>query len=310
MTQLPQRAMDRWADILPRLGVDRRYLSGRHGPCPKCGGRDRWRWDNKEGRGTWFCSQCGAGDGFDLLRLVHGWDFPVAAREVEAVVGSVPAHPRRKAMPADAQIAAMRALWRASRPVAKGDAVDGWLRHRGLDLPTYPDSLRTIDSLPYHDAGQVTHHPAMLALVRSVTGEGVQLHRTYLAPGGAGKAAVPEARRLMPGAVPKGAAVRLGAPQARMGIAEGIETALAASTLFGCPIWAALTAAMLAAWEPPPEASEILVCGDNDAKLAGQAAAYALGHRLAVRGLAVSVEIPQPSGWDWNDVLVANPGAA
>jgi hypothetical protein len=35
----------------------------RHQACPVCGGSDRFRFDDKEGRGTWFCNQCGAGDG-------------------------------------------------------------------------------------------------------------------------------------------------------------------------------------------------------------------------------------------------------
>ncbi|MGU0172416.1 primase-helicase zinc-binding domain-containing protein [Escherichia coli] len=28
--------------------------------------------DDKAGRGTWFCNQCGHGDGLDLVRLVTG----------------------------------------------------------------------------------------------------------------------------------------------------------------------------------------------------------------------------------------------
>jgi len=53
------------------LGID--IPAGhRHGACPKCGGTDRFRLDDKEGRGTWFCNQCGNGDGLDLVRLVTG----------------------------------------------------------------------------------------------------------------------------------------------------------------------------------------------------------------------------------------------
>ena len=63
---LKDRAQGRWSGILPALGIGESFLTGKHGPCPLCGGKDRWRWDNREGRGTWICSKCGAGDGIAL----------------------------------------------------------------------------------------------------------------------------------------------------------------------------------------------------------------------------------------------------
>ena len=38
------------------------------GTCPMCGGKDRFRFDDKGGRGTWICSQCGAGDEIELVK--------------------------------------------------------------------------------------------------------------------------------------------------------------------------------------------------------------------------------------------------
>ena len=70
------------------LGIGESFLTGKHGPCPLCGGKDRWRWDNLEGRGTWICSQCGAGDGIALVMKMHGWGFREAAKGIEAVIGS------------------------------------------------------------------------------------------------------------------------------------------------------------------------------------------------------------------------------
>tara|TARA_R100000808_G_scaffold24871_1_gene58941 strand:- start:1816 stop:3705 length:1890 start_codon:yes stop_codon:yes gene_type:complete len=61
----------RWRAILPTLGVPAGALVNKHGPCPGCGGKDRFRFDDEGGRGTWICSQGGgetiAGDGFELL---------------------------------------------------------------------------------------------------------------------------------------------------------------------------------------------------------------------------------------------------
>ena len=58
--------------MLPTMGVDARFLTGRHGPCPVCGGTDRFRWDDKDGTGSFFCSGCGPGDGFMLAERVTG----------------------------------------------------------------------------------------------------------------------------------------------------------------------------------------------------------------------------------------------
>lgn len=61
----------------------------RHGPCPLpgCpdgGGKDRFRWDNKEDDGTWICNRCGAGDGIELYRRINGLTYPQA---LAALVG-------------------------------------------------------------------------------------------------------------------------------------------------------------------------------------------------------------------------------
>ncbi len=57
-----------WQTVLNNYGCQ--LPSGRkHGPCPVCGGKDRFRFDDKNGRGTWFCSQCEPQSGGGLLLL-------------------------------------------------------------------------------------------------------------------------------------------------------------------------------------------------------------------------------------------------
>jgi phage/plasmid primase-like uncharacterized protein len=78
-------AVGRWPDILAALGIADDHLTRRHGPCPGCGGKDRYRFDDRDGRGTWICGGGGnpqAGDGFGLLRHVYGW---TAAEALHAV---------------------------------------------------------------------------------------------------------------------------------------------------------------------------------------------------------------------------------
>lgn len=69
-------ARGRWPDILCALGIADHHLKDEHGPCPGCGGRDRFRFDDRDQKGTWYCSGGGepsSGDGFGLLAHVHGW---------------------------------------------------------------------------------------------------------------------------------------------------------------------------------------------------------------------------------------------
>ncbi|WP_246102645.1 toprim domain-containing protein [Methylobacterium terricola] len=86
---------------------------------------------------------------------------------------------------------------------------------------------------------------------------------------------------MIPGTIPAGAAIRLFDHGPVLGIAEGVETALAAASLFGILCWAAINSTLLAKWEPPPNVETVIVFGDSDASFAGQAAAYALAHRLS-----------------------------
>jgi putative DNA primase/helicase len=296
---LRERTNGRWRAILPALGIHPEYLTGKNGPCPMCGGRDRWRFDNKQGDGTWICTHCGAGQGIKLVRMFTGIaDYSEIATRIERIIGEAPRETIKQERSEAAKRAVMNELWIASRPVRAGDPVDLWMHHRGLALPTYPDCLRTCSSARY-SGPPVAWHPAMLAKVTDPAGKPVMIHRTYLTAAGT-KAPVDKVRMFCAGKIPPGSAVRLTAPWPTIGIAEGIETALAAAKLFDVPTWAALNADLLSKFEPPPGTDRLVIFGDNDANGTGQRAAYTLASRMAPR-MRVEVKIPETPDTDWND---------
>ena len=297
-TRTADEAVGRWPGILQALGLDPQFLRNKHGACPACHGTDRYRFDDKDGRGTWICSHCGSGDGFGLLRQMYGWSFTQAAKEVDRVIGTVQAGAIVQERTEASKVAALRTAWKASKAVTKGDPVWLYLNLRlGIDM--VPADLRFHPNLKHSDGGA---HPAMLAMMRYPDGTGASIHRTYLTADG-NKAAVPEVKKFMQGKPLQTASVRLGATGRRIGIAEGIETALAASRRFAVPVWAATNAVLLESWVPPAGVEEVLIAGDNDAgaSWAGQAASFNLARRLARDGYAVEVQIPGAAGKDWAD---------
>ena len=76
-----------WEKVIPQFNIDKKFLSKRHGPCPICNGKDRYRFINKDGNGTWFCSHCRAGNGFSLIRKVTRKSDSEILAELERITG-------------------------------------------------------------------------------------------------------------------------------------------------------------------------------------------------------------------------------
>ncbi|EPI2106449.1 DUF927 domain-containing protein [Providencia rettgeri] len=79
------KANGQWQNILSNLGAE--VPLNTHTACPHCGGKDRFRFDDKDGNGTFICSQCGSGDGLDLVQRVLGGSVTEAAYEVAGMIG-------------------------------------------------------------------------------------------------------------------------------------------------------------------------------------------------------------------------------
>lgn len=94
-----------WRSTLEGYGCQ--LPSGRHhGPCPVCGGKDRFRFDDKDGRGTWFCGQCDPQSGGGLLLLSRYLGKPTIEVARELIGQDMPrtVAPVRKHSATDEQI--------------------------------------------------------------------------------------------------------------------------------------------------------------------------------------------------------------
>jgi phage/plasmid primase-like uncharacterized protein len=271
------------SELAARLGL-RRAAGGWAGACPACGYRTGLRLQEKAGRALWWCASCRD-----------------QAAVTAAILGDAAAPPAAAAAPATDDTAERRAaalrLWEAAMPWQR-TPVDAYLARRvpGLDLA----ALRELGFLPAAKHPSGARLPCMVALLRDIEGRPVAVHRTFLAPGGAGKARVEPAKMTL-GAV-SGAAVRLHQAAARLVIAEGIESSLAASVLLRMPAWAAVSAGNLRdSLALPPSVREVVIAADHDAP--GLEAAQAAARRWKAEGRTVRIAKPQREGADFADLL-------
>nr|WP_320375639.1 DUF927 domain-containing protein [Escherichia coli] len=114
--------------MFERLGIP---TNRSEGPCPACGGSTRYRFDDKDGRGTYFCSHCGAGTGLDLVMKVR----QCGAREAAVMVAEVMALPLPEQKPArekpQTDIASKVACLAAKTAPGQSD----YLTSKGLQRP-------------------------------------------------------------------------------------------------------------------------------------------------------------------------------
>lgn len=203
-----------------------------------------------------------------------------------------------------------RAIFKAAHPLQRQAPVGQYLVKRGLgELNKCPQALRMAE-LPYFDAGlEVGRFPTMLAAVTDPQGVMVAVHRTYIDFNGK-KAPVPQPRKLSrTSGLLAGASIKLFAPTSidgklALGVAEGIETALACYLASGIPTWSCMSAGGVRAFEWPQGLQTLVIFADNDASGVGQSAARDLAGRAAAAGIEVRVLIPETVGTDWRDVYV------
>ena len=298
VTETVKQACGHWPRILPALGV--KVIKNRHQACPVCGGSDRFRFDDREGRGTWYCNQCGAGDGLKLVEKVFGLNASEAAGKVNTVTGNLPPVAPEVIAAAEAETEADRKaaaalavrLMENTRP-ASGNAY--------LTCKGFPDRECPVLSATHKTGGVTFRAGDVVVPLYDDTGALVNLQ--LISSDGL--------KRTLKGGQVKGAChVIEGKKQAgkRLWIAEGYATALTVHHLTGETVMVALSSvnllslASLARQKHP--ACQIVLAADRDLNGNGQKKATAAAE--ACEGV---VALPPVFG-DWNDAFMQHGGEA
>lgn len=241
------------------------------------------------------------GDLLDLIRLNGGYaSLSEAMAEAERFLGLAPRRAEYEAShlkPQSNGAEAARHLFARGRPV-RGTFGEDYLASRGLAVPPY-DAVRFLaDAMFIGDDGARRSGPALLAAIRDRDGIITGVHRTFLATSVDGPLVL--SRRILGRA--KGNAVFLGGAGDAALVGEGLETVLSfAGVLDGVRVYAALSAAKLAAWRWPEDARVLFVAVDKDGNGAGARAARKLIERAAAVALPAVPLYPQRG--DFNDDL-------
>jgi hypothetical protein len=195
-----------------------------------------------------------------------------------------------------------QARWDGAKNIA-GTLADKYLQARRCYFPPLDGALRFLPAALHWPTK--TTHPAMLALVTDArTNEPLSLHFTFLKADGSGKAEVDTPKLLLAGHAIDGGVIRLwpdGCVTTGLGIAEGIETALAAAHYFR-PAWAAIDAGHLAKFPVLDGIEALTIIMDRDA--AGHGAAQACRNRWLAANREVRVVGPR-IGNDFADMMGA-----
>jgi hypothetical protein len=288
---------------LARRGVKLRRSGAEWiGPCPRCGGRDRF--SVNPAKAIFHCRRSGAGgDVIDLVQYLDEVDFVSAGQML--IEGVAPAH---AVSPADAGAehrqlahdwAHQRALnlWREAVPI-EGTPAEMYLRGvRALQIPEGISGR----ALRFHPACMFGHgvkHPCLLALFRGIaTNEPVAIARTAL------RVDATKIDRKSLGHV-SGAAIKLSADvtaASGLTVGEGLETTLAGMQFGFRPAWALGCAGAIAKLQVIDGVEVLTILVDRDPT--GMRAAAECSARWTAAGHTVHRIVPRREGQDIADLV-------
>jgi putative DNA primase/helicase len=310
MTGLPAEAIERARSIpieneIDRRGIKLRGRIERVGPCPVCGGTDRFGVNIR--KQLFNCRGCGAhGDVIALLSFLDGVGFREA---VETLTDGAwrPSPVRRgggnpaplttttKAADDAAEREKARWFWRQRRPIA-GSIAETYLRQARGYGGEIPATLGFLPARGDHPPaliaafGMATEpEPGLLAITQAAV-MAVQLVK--LKPDGSDKADI-EPNKIIIGAGALGSPIVLAPPNDLLGlaIAEGFEDALSIHEATGRGAWASGGAGRMPALADAVAdyINCVTVIGDDDP--AGRRYAPQLVARLCERGIEANAKV-------------------
>jgi phage/plasmid primase-like uncharacterized protein len=284
-------------DVVARFGLRLKH-QGRElvGPCPVCGGRDRFAINVR--KEVWNCRGCiRGGDAIALVQHVEGCGY----REALGVLGGTDISARGRRAPTlgaandDRTLSVAVRIW--DQTVALGPEAIAYFEGRGIDIDAVPEQggLRWLAQCPWESGTK----PCVVGRYTTATGNEPRGIWRRPIDGGKPKALGPTA----------GCVIRLwpdDAVDVGLVLGEGVETVLAAATRIEHkntllrPTWATGSAGNLSKFPVLAGIEALTILVDHDESGAGQRAAEECAARWEAFA-DVTLLTPASLGTDFND---------
>jgi hypothetical protein len=279
------------------------------GPCPRCGGSDRF--SIHLAKQLWRCRRCPAGgDVIDLVCHLDGVGFAEAVARLTGDPSTptqhvAPVRPPPIAPPDDGHRAAM-VMWHAAVPIA-GTLAEHYLAStRRLELPD-DVSQRVLRFHPHCPFGEGVRVPCLVALYRDIVSDAPRaIERTALNPDGTAIRIDGKTARRMRGSR-DGAAIKItDDADVAMGltIGEGLETTLAGIMFDHAPAWALGPAAAIGAFPVLAGIEALTILGETDDGGANERASAECFSRWEAAGQDVYRVMPPVGCTDFDDAVM------
>jgi len=241
-------------DEIARRGIKLRGGVDRCGPCPRCGGFDRFSINLR--KQVFNCRGFEGGNVIALVQHIDGSDFKKAVATLAGAAERTVCNITNKRAATSKQIYQCSkkqkeefqngtrnlalALWRAAVD-PRGTLVEQYLKFRALELPDAAanEATRFHPDCPF----TAERFPAMVCLVRNIVSNEPQgLHRTALAPDGTAIKRDGKTFRMSLGTI-AGGAIKLDPDEdvtQGLCIGEGVETCLSGRQMGLPPVWSAV----------------------------------------------------------------------
>lgn len=277
----------RWMEVFEFYGLPH-HVSLKHCECPLCG-KKNFRIDNKQGSGSWICT-CASGYGIQLIIEATGKDFAEIAKEIDKEWGNYdPEIPKGEFVEKKEFIPSKQdqiLLRFSSIGRIEDTPVQKYLNGRGIY--TMPTSSVKFSKAEY-DKTTGKSFQTMYSIATDDRMNIIYLHKTFLENG---KKAEDVANKKIYSALDnkvvctscgnsssQSCAIRLFEPTDTLGIAEGQETALAATQLSKVPCWSVMNTAIMKVFKAPKGVKTLIIFADNDKHGAGMASAMTCGNK-------------------------------
>jgi len=292
--------MGKWHEILDHYGLPE-ITGNKHfnGPCPLCGKKKKFRIDNKSDMGTWICI-CGAGGGIELVVEKTGRDYSEICSEIDELIGNKSDANTEMIMLRNAHENKLKEFFKMQE--IPNTPVEYYLKSRGINL--LPTSSLRFSQKEFSGYGS-PEMPAMYGIATTNKNQIIYNHCTYLI--GCEKARIEAPKKMFTVRQYSGStAIKLFNSADKMGISEGIESALSAAQLYSIPVWSTINSGFMKKFRAPDDVVHLVIYADNDTNGTGLEAAFACGRSNILRNPKTrSVEIiwPLETG-DFNDILI------